>query len=66
MDTLKTYLMWVKMWVWWYKMKLKTNDNNDKCPCVCKKPIRQWAWEGDYAWNPSTCACECDKNWEID
>ena len=28
----------------------------------CKKPIRHCLCEEDYAWNPSTCTCDCDKD----
>lgn len=36
--------------------------NSDKCQ---KKSIRHCTWEEDYAWNPSICCCECDKDCEI-
>lgn len=29
----------------------------------CKKSIRHKIWKEDYAWNPSTCACECNKKY---
>lgn len=30
-----------------------------------KKPAKHRASKEHYGWNPSTCACECDKAWEI-
>lgn len=30
-----------------------------------KKPTKHRASKEHYGWNPSTCACECDKAWEI-
>ena len=33
--------------------------NNDKYQCQCKKPIRNYMCERDYAQNPSTCVCRC-------
>ena len=36
-------------------------SDNDKSQRACKKPIEHSACKKDYAWNPSTCACECDK-----
>ena len=33
--------------------------NHDECPFMCKE---LWSsCKDNYAWNPSTCDCECDK-----
>ena len=34
-----------------------------KYQCECKK-TRNYMYEGDYAWNPSTCVCKCYKDWD--
>ena len=31
-----------------------------------KKPFKEPACKNSYVWNPSICACECDKIFEID
>ena len=38
-----------------------TRKKIDKRQRECKKPITYDACE-DYVWNPSACACECDKD----
>ena len=47
----------------------KCNSNqkckNDKFQFECKKLIKHRVRKECYAWNPSICACECDKDWEI-
>ena len=35
------------------------------CQRKCKKPIKHRACEEGYTWNPSICACECDKDCDI-
>ena len=36
-----------------------------ECWCECKNSIKHKCKQ-DYAYNPPTCACECDKNCDID
>ena len=36
-----------------------------ECQCECKKQIRHGLCEEDYAWNPSICAYEYDKDCKI-
>ena len=31
-----------------------------------KKPFKEPACKNSYVWNPSICACECDKIFQID
>ena len=38
---------------------------NDKRECKVKKLIKHFTCEEEYAWSPNTCACECDKDYEI-
>ena len=34
--------------------------------CDCKE-VDDWSsYKDDYMWNPSTCACECNKVFKID
>ena len=40
--------------------KLKEKWKYDKCQRKCKNQ-ENIAYEDHYAWNPSTCACKCDK-----
>ena len=47
------------------KCNLNQKRNKDKCQCDCKKLIHCVCKE-DYAWNSSTCACECNKQFYID
>ena len=47
------------------KHNLREKWDNDKCQCQCKKPIKYRTCENDYAWNPSTCPCGCDKGCQI-
>ena len=39
--------------------------SNDRYKHECKKPKTHLACEKDYIWNPSTCACKCDKDCKI-
>ena len=48
------------------KCSSKQKLNNDKCQWECKKTIKYRECEEDHVWNPSTCACEFDKDCEID
>ena len=44
----------------------ETQDKNGKkCRFECKNHIRYCTYEEDYVWNPSTCACKCEKDFEI-
>ena len=36
--------------------------NNHKCQCEYKKLIKHCVCDEDYAENPSTCVCNCDKD----
>ena len=31
-----------------------------------RKAVKYPVCKEDYAWNPSICACECDKHWDSD
>ena len=38
-------------------------SNKDKCRCECKDDlINKKVRDKGYIWNPSNCACECDKS----
>ena len=46
-----------------------TRDKNGTIISVsvkCRKLVKLGAYKEDYALNPSTCVCRCDKNSEID
>ena len=44
----------------------KQERNEDKCVCECKEDlVSKLVCDKGYMWNPSTCACECDKYCEI-
>ena len=47
------------------KCNSKQKWSNDKCQYECKKPIKHCVCEKEYAWNPSICACVCDKDCDI-
>ena len=47
------------------KCNLRQKWNNDLCQCECKGPIKHGVCEEDFAWNPSTRACKCDKDCSI-
>ena len=36
------------------------------CRCKCKTPIKRLVCKENYVWNSVTCACECNKDCEID
>ena len=41
-----------------------TRDKNGTTVSVIVS-VKHHAYEGDYAWNPSTCACECDQDCDM-
>ena len=44
----------------------KKKWNNNKFQGKCRKPIKHRICKEEYAWNPSTCTCEYDEDFEID
>ena len=48
-----------------WKCKSREKWKKDKHECKDKKLIKHRTCEEEYAWSPSTCACECDKDCEI-
>ena len=56
----------MRIWIWCRKCNSRQKEINDKSQCECKKPLKRWPCEEDYAWNPSKCTCECDKDGETD
>ena len=47
------------------KCNSRQKRNNDKCQSVCKKSIKHRTCGENYAWNPNTHGCECDKDCEM-
>ena len=48
------------------KCNWKQKWSNDKCQCKCKKTINHSVCEEDHAWILAICACESDKDCDID
>ena len=48
------------------KCNTKQKWNNNKYQYQFKRSTKHSVCKEDYAWNPRICACECDKDCEIE
>lgn len=48
------------------KCNLEQKWDSNKCWSEWRNPIEYPLCKKDYAWNPSTCPCESDKDCKID